>query len=565
MTPNLFAAVRRLARPPEAPDAELLARFARTRDEAAFRELVDRHGPMVLAACRRVLGCPHDADDAFQATFLVLARRAGAVRVRSVGDWLYGVALRSAAVARRTAARRRAREGRAAVPERDESAEDVADLRRVLDDELARLPPKYREVLVLADLEEKDRRQVAAELGVPEGTVASRHARARTLLAGRLTRRGWGLPAALAATTPVAVSDALRAATISGTTCPTVVTNPTSTPEVFAREVLTTMTRKKLTVAAFAVLVVGGGLTGLAVAGTGDDGTPASGAARYSVSQAGGTPLLLNSTTGETWVLSGGKEPTWVAVPKAGSSPKPPPKEAVLGVVRGTQPAPPAAIELSGRIVPAQSAQLAAPAVGVVTRVNVREGDAVKAGQVLVELNDLEARVGVDLAKAEFMRARDAVEVVKALTKAAGASAAERSKAEGELRVAEARVVVAEARLQATRITAPFDGVVVTVGVATGEGVTVGGAPVAVVATVKDPHATLDVPEAHARAFSVGQLCTVRVGADDVVFPAAVVTVAPVVNPATATVTVKVRVKLPEGAVPPRPGSMVIVRLAPPK
>jgi RNA polymerase sigma factor (sigma-70 family) len=195
VTPNLLAAVRRLARPDELTDAELLGRFARARDGGAFRALVDRHGPMVLAVCRRLLGY-HDADDAFQAAFLVLARKAGSLRVCSVGDWLFGVARRTALAARRAEIRRRRREAKAVAREKA-PPEDHRELRQVLDEELARLPAKYREILVLSDLQEKDRRQVAVELGIPEGTVASRLSRARALLASRLTRRGWGLPAYL--------------------------------------------------------------------------------------------------------------------------------------------------------------------------------------------------------------------------------------------------------------------------------------------------------------------------------------------------------------------------------
>src|SRR5690242_8899399 len=99
---RLRLVVSGFAPPTDTPDADLLARFAAGRDDAAFAELVARHGPMVLAVCRRVLGCAHDADDAFQAAFLVLARKAGSLRVRgSVGDWLHGVARRTALAARR--------------------------------------------------------------------------------------------------------------------------------------------------------------------------------------------------------------------------------------------------------------------------------------------------------------------------------------------------------------------------------------------------------------------------------------------------------------------------------
>jgi RNA polymerase sigma factor (sigma-70 family) len=171
-------------------DGELLERFVRRRDEAAFEVLVRRHGPMVLGVCRRVLRHEQDAEDAFQATFLLLARKAASVRPRGrVGNWLYGVARRTALEARRAAARRRAREARAAPPPQPPPDPDD-DLRAALDRELTRLPDRHREVVVLCDLEGKGRKEVARQLGCPEGTVASRLARARALLAARLARRG---------------------------------------------------------------------------------------------------------------------------------------------------------------------------------------------------------------------------------------------------------------------------------------------------------------------------------------------------------------------------------------
>ncbi len=179
-----------------ASDAELLQRFLAARDEGAFEALVRRHGPMVLGVCRRLLRNEHDAEDAFQATFLVLARRGDAVRPASkVGSWLYGVAYRTALEARRTAARRRRKEA-CAMPRR-ETAPDVGDdLRPVLDRELSGLPDKYRAPLVLCDLEGSTRKEAALRLGWAEGTVSSRLSRGRELLARRLRRRGLALSAA---------------------------------------------------------------------------------------------------------------------------------------------------------------------------------------------------------------------------------------------------------------------------------------------------------------------------------------------------------------------------------
>jgi RNA polymerase sigma factor (sigma-70 family) len=177
---------------PAVPDRDLLARFVASRDEDAFAEIVRRHGPMVLAVCRRVTGRPHDAEDAFQAAFLVLARRAGHLRrPDGLANWLYGVACRTALEAR--AVRRRAEDH--AVPAAPEPAappppDDAADLRRVIDEELAKLPDKYRTAVVLCDLEGLPRAAAAAQMGIPEGTLSSRLAHARKVLAERLTRRG---------------------------------------------------------------------------------------------------------------------------------------------------------------------------------------------------------------------------------------------------------------------------------------------------------------------------------------------------------------------------------------
>jgi RNA polymerase sigma factor (sigma-70 family) len=175
---------------PGATDDSLLESFLDQRDGDAFEALVRRHGPMVLGVCRRILGHAHDAEDAFQATFLVLVQKAASVQPRSlVGNWLYGVACRTALDARRAAAKRRAKEANV-LPRTQPPGDDRADLRAVLDEELQRLPPECRAVLVLSDLEGKTRKEVAMHLGWPEGTVASRLARARARLGKRLARYG---------------------------------------------------------------------------------------------------------------------------------------------------------------------------------------------------------------------------------------------------------------------------------------------------------------------------------------------------------------------------------------
>jgi RNA polymerase sigma factor (sigma-70 family) len=175
-------------------DADLLERFIGRRDETAFAALPKRHGPMVLGVCRRILGNPHDAEDAFQATFLVLARRASSVRPReTVGNWLYGVAFRTALQARAKIKRRSAHEKQVhEMPEPEQRQTSCCnDVLSLLDRELHRLPDMYRLPVVLCDLEGRSRKEVARQLAIPEGTLSSRLATAHKKLAWRLT--GYGL------------------------------------------------------------------------------------------------------------------------------------------------------------------------------------------------------------------------------------------------------------------------------------------------------------------------------------------------------------------------------------
>jgi RNA polymerase sigma factor (sigma-70 family) len=173
--------------------------------EAAFAVLVERHGPMVLHVCRRILGDRHGAEDAAQATFLVLAQQAGSIRrLDSVASWLYGVAARVASRARRDTARRRARESRGAevaqaIRRVDDNNPDAPEIAHVIHEELGRLPERFRLPIVLCHLEGLTYEQAANQIGCPVRTVQSRLTRARERLRNRLTRRGLG-----ASVTPVA-------------------------------------------------------------------------------------------------------------------------------------------------------------------------------------------------------------------------------------------------------------------------------------------------------------------------------------------------------------------------
>src|SRR5438105_4394729 len=171
--------LHRLARPGaagEGTDGQLLEQFVTRRDQAAFAALVRRHGPLVWGVCRRLLRHTQYAEDSFQATFLILARKAGAVGKRdSVRSWLYGVAYRVAVRARTTAERRRERPlPDVAAPRQDDPC---PDLRGVLDEELSRLPERYRAPLLLCHLEGKTQEEAARLLGCPRATVATRLAR----------------------------------------------------------------------------------------------------------------------------------------------------------------------------------------------------------------------------------------------------------------------------------------------------------------------------------------------------------------------------------------------------
>ncbi|HTU16687.1 MAG TPA: sigma-70 family RNA polymerase sigma factor [Gemmataceae bacterium] len=210
-------------------DGQLLETFISRRDAAAFEALVRRHGPMVLGVCRRILRDPHDSDDAFQATFLVLARKAASVSPRErVGNFLYGVAHTTALRARSANAKRRSRERQMLnLPEREAAPNDRQDeLHERLDHELARLPDKYRLPIVLCDLEGRTRREVARQLKIPEGTLSSRLTTARKMLAKRLTWHGLAVsggglaaalsPSATSACVPLSlVSSTVKAATFA--------------------------------------------------------------------------------------------------------------------------------------------------------------------------------------------------------------------------------------------------------------------------------------------------------------------------------------------------------------
>jgi RNA polymerase sigma factor (sigma-70 family) len=242
-------------------DAQLLECFVTRRDEAAFAALVRRHGLMVWNVCGRLLRNIHDTEDAFQATFLVLVRKAASIVPREmVANWLYGVAFQTARKAKAVAARRQAREKQVTnIPEPAiQESEDWHDLRPVLDRELSHLPDKYRSAILYCDLEGKTRKEAAAYLGIPEGTLSGWLTRGRAILAKRLSRRGLsGSGVVLSTCAPAEVlASAMRAA--SGGPVSTAVASLTR--GVLRTMLLNRVKRIAVVVAVLGAIGLGGGL-----------------------------------------------------------------------------------------------------------------------------------------------------------------------------------------------------------------------------------------------------------------------------------------------------------------
>jgi RNA polymerase sigma-70 factor (ECF subfamily) len=247
-------------------DRQLLEQFTRAADPAAFAELVARHGGMVMAVCRRVLGDVHDAEDAFQATWLVLARKVTSVHWSdSIAGWLHAVAQRVAAKARGQIARRegRQREYAAMAPSIHSTQQD--DLLEVLHAEIARLPEKYRAPLVLCYLEGKTNAEAAALLNCPSGSMSKRLKRARNLLRDGLTRQGRSITSAalpaLFETAPAVVSEsckraAIQAATLVATGKTAATGSATASVAALAEGVLREMSLEKLKLALSATLTL---------------------------------------------------------------------------------------------------------------------------------------------------------------------------------------------------------------------------------------------------------------------------------------------------------------------
>jgi RNA polymerase sigma-70 factor (ECF subfamily) len=257
-------------------DGQLLERFLANHDDAAFRALLQRHGPMVLGVCRRLLRHEQDAEDAFQATFLLLVRKAAAIANRqAVGSWLYGVAYRVALKARTRALRRRTHETRAVTRSMADPHEEAfwGDLKPVLDEEVHQLPEKYRAPVVLCYLQGRPYAEAAQQLGCSKGTICLRLAEARDRLRDRLNRRGVVLgvglfpqvlaPHRVTAPVPDNLTDTTTQAALHWVTGgPAAAHTLSASVETLIRDGISILAWSKLKIAAavlLAVAVIGGG------------------------------------------------------------------------------------------------------------------------------------------------------------------------------------------------------------------------------------------------------------------------------------------------------------------
>jgi RND family efflux transporter MFP subunit len=462
----LLRFIRRVAGPGDlggATDEQLLGRFNQQRDENAFAALVHRHGPMVLGVCGRLLRDPNDAEDAFQATFLVLVRKAGSLRrPHLLANWLHGVARRTALEARVRAGRRRAREREVVdVVTVDSTAAAVwADLRPVLDEEVGRLPARYRVPFVLCYLEGRTNDEAARIIGCPKGTVLSRLSWARARLRARLTRRGLApsaslvaaalsstaaraaLPPALARRTVEAALAFAEAASSAGAGAVEVIS--------LANGVLHTMFWIKAFYVAALVTVLGVASTAAVVAWSPAEDSQDNAKERFARQQA---PQAQRP--GEQ------KRHDKAALPE-------------VDVAQVVERKPGVDETFIGRIEPLSSIQLRSRVSGYLVKVNAKDGAEVKNGDVLFEIDPRPYVAELDkadavLAQAEarFKRADIDFKRLKVLRDKGLVSLEDVERANGDRAEAEAAIQVARAgreiamlNVSFAKITAPISGTV---------------------------------------------------------------------------------------------------------
>jgi RND family efflux transporter MFP subunit len=430
---HLLRHLRRVAAPAAGgvADIDLLGRFADRRDEAAFEALVWRHGPLIYGVCRRVLGHTQDAEDAFQAAFLILARKAGTVRRRAaVGPWIYRVAQRVAMRARgRVRVTAPLPETIAARPLPDPA--EQGDLRRILDEEIGRLPARYRAAVVLRYLEGRTTAEAADALGCPPGTVLSRLASARRRLRSRLTARGVALSAALATIVGNEAAGAVPAQWVAAAVAGSgefAAGGRTGRPAILAAEVLRAMLMTRLRIGTAVMF-------GFVAAGTG---------------------LLLPGMS------PGRADPQDKAAP--------PPVE--VTAVRPTRRTTSESLDFAGRADAATTVEVRSRVTSQIEKVAFQPGAKVKRGDVLFELDGRTYQIEYARAHGEVQRAESHLRHAKVdfdrlqqLRATGQISAADFDAAKAACDDADAGMMVAKAGLDrakldldATRITSPIEG-----------------------------------------------------------------------------------------------------------
>ena len=413
-------------------DGELLDLFLTTGGpaaELAFAALVERHGPMVWRVCRDTLRESNDADDAFQATFLVLVRRAGAIRKRSsLGPWLHGVALRVARSARRCAMRRRDRERVDAGPGSEEfmAHVDRLDEAPILHEEVDRLPAKYREPLVLCYFQGLTHDEAASQLGWPVGTVRSRLAEARVRLRPRLLRRGVAPSVAILAASGRAEAAAVVPASL-----------------VTATVGMAVRAGAAGTVPASVAALVGTTLRGMTILKTSMIATGLLAASLVSMVGAG---RVAGVTRGEAGEIAG----------PPGQDDRAP--RISVRTVRPTTVT--IKQQYAAQIHPRRRIQIGAPVEGFLAPIPIKEGQAVKAGDRMFEITSpiLKARLDAELAERDLAQVELNNTMKLAEQKAVSDDEVKLSKA--KLAKAQAKVDLVKAELDFATFKAPFDGIV---------------------------------------------------------------------------------------------------------
>ena len=462
-------------------DADLLARFVERRDEAAFEALVWRHGQLIWKVCQRVLRNPQDAEDAFQATFLVLARKAGSVRERrALGGWLFQIAQRICQGIRK-------KKGAAAtLPILEEPASECvdaaeqADLRHLLEEEIGRLPRKYRLPLVLRYLEGRSTEEAAAIVGCPRGTILSRLAWSRQRLRTRLAARGVGLSLALSAAAATESSAASATSVLAAaSTAILFLANPalqTSRPVSLAKGVLRTMLMTKVAAGSIGALVVLTASVGLGMAVLPGNNSNA-------VTEREGRGALRANDTDNPVPVMLQEKPAAVEPGKANKQ-----DQAAFPIATFVHPLETKLGDsylLAGRTEASQTIDVRPRSTGTLEKVLVKPGSHVKKGEILFELDSshlrrevVKAAAEVERAKAQIQQSMAKLARLKDLLKAQQAgreevdlASAKAAETEAGLQAAQAQFDQARLQLEATRVVAPIDGRIGRIRIDTGNAV----------------------------------------------------------------------------------------------